>query len=99
MRAARKRLEKLFISCRSSSLHFPLLSQMSHSPSLCVSIGWVGQVIVLPTTPLPAFHVLNPHSCSLYVTSSHCLFFSTNFPSQLNLLLPLLLLQARHKIK
>lgn len=76
MRAARERLEKLFISCHSSSLHFPLLSQMSHSPSLGVSIRWVGQVILLPTTPLSAFHVLTPHSCSLCVTSSHCLFFS-----------------------
>lgn len=81
----RQRLEELFISCRSSSLYFPLLSQMSHSPSLGVSIQRVGRVTPFP---LHAFHVLNPHSCSRCVTSSHSVLFSTSSPSQLTLLLP-----------
>lgn len=63
-----ERAEELFISCRSGSLGSPLLSQMSHSPSSGVSLRRVGRVILLP---LAAFHVLNPHSCSPCVTSSH----------------------------
>lgn len=49
-----------------------------------------------PSPPLPAFHVLNPHSCSLCVTSSH----SPAFFDQLSLSIkppppPLLLLLLR----
>ena len=109
----RERLEELFISCRCSSLHFPLLSQMSHSPSLGVSIRRVGRVI--PLLPSPS-HILSCFKSTLLFSMCHLQsfsgFFSTNSPSQLSLLLLLLLpfvfffvvfffffSRPRHKIK